>query len=73
MKISVDIAFKLLIDKVEKVENEFKLLNIVVDVAFKLLIDKIELFDYEFKLLYIDVDLAFKSWMEASAGAADRE
>jgi hypothetical protein len=32
-----------LIDKVEKVDNEIKLLNVVFDVAFKLLIDKIEL------------------------------
>jgi hypothetical protein len=50
LKISVDIAFKLLIDKIEKVDNEFKLLNVVVDVAFKLLIDKIEKVDNEFKL-----------------------
>ena len=33
----VDVAFKLLIDNVELVDNEFKLLKIVVDVVFKLL------------------------------------
>ncbi len=36
LKIEVDFACKLLIANVEKVEDEFKLLNIVVDVAFKL-------------------------------------
>jgi hypothetical protein len=44
----VDVAFKLLIDNVELVDNEFKLLNVVVDVAFKLLIDNVELVDNEF-------------------------
>ena len=33
----VDVLFKLLIDNIEFVDNEFKLLNIVVDVVFKLL------------------------------------
>ena len=32
----VDVAFKLLIDNVELVDNEFKLLKMVVDVAFQL-------------------------------------
>jgi hypothetical protein len=36
------VAFKLLIDKVELVDNEFKLFNIVADVAFVLLIDNVE-------------------------------
>ena len=30
----VDVAFKLLINKIELVDNEFKLVNIVVDVVF---------------------------------------
>jgi hypothetical protein len=38
LNIVIDVAFKLLIDNVEFVDNEFKLLNIVVDVLFKLLI-----------------------------------
>ena len=49
----VDVAFKLLIDKIELVDNEFKLLNIVVDVAFKLLIDNIEFVDNEFKFAFV--------------------
>jgi hypothetical protein len=32
LKMSVDVAFKLLINKIEKVDNEFKLLNVDVDV-----------------------------------------
>ncbi len=56
----VDVAFNLLIDNVELVDNEFKLLNIVVDVLFKLLIDNIELVDNEFKLLKIVVDVDCK-------------
>ena len=40
MNIVVNVVFKLLIDNIELVDNEFKLLNIVVDVAFKLLMDK---------------------------------
>jgi hypothetical protein len=51
LNVVVDVAFKLLIDYVELVDNEFKLGNIVVDVAFKLLIDNVELVDNEFKLL----------------------
>ena len=42
------ILFSLLIDNIELVDNEFKLVNNVVDVAFKLLIDNIELVDSEF-------------------------
>ena len=38
----VDVVFKLLIFKVDVVDNEFKLLKIVVDVEFKLLIDNVE-------------------------------
>ncbi len=30
-----DVAFKLLIDKIELVDKEFKLLNVVLDVACK--------------------------------------
>ncbi len=41
----MDVAFKILIDNVELVDNKFKLLNIVFDVAFELLIDNIELVD----------------------------
>jgi hypothetical protein len=48
-----------LIDNVELVDNEFKLLNIVVDAAFKLLIDNIELVDNEFKILNIVADVTF--------------
>ncbi len=33
----VDVLFKLVIDNVELVDNEIKLLNMVVDVLFKLL------------------------------------
>ena len=43
----------LLIDNVELVDNEFKLLNIVFDVAFKLLIDNVELVDNEFRLVFV--------------------
>ncbi len=38
LTIVVDVALKLLIDKVEFCDNEFKVLIIVVDVIFKLLI-----------------------------------
>jgi hypothetical protein len=38
LNIDIDVVFKLLIDNVELVDNEFKLLKIVVDVVFKLLI-----------------------------------
>ncbi len=38
-------AFKLFIDKVELVDNEFELFNILVDVEFKLLTDNVELLD----------------------------
>jgi hypothetical protein len=48
-----------LIDNIELVDNEFKLLKIVVDVVFKLLIFNIELVDNEFKLLKVVVDVAF--------------
>ena len=57
--IVVDVAFILLIDNIELVDNEFKLPNTVVDVAFILLIDNIELVDNEFKLPNIVVDVAF--------------
>ena len=56
----VDVLFKLVIDNVELLDNEFKLVNIVVDVLFKLLIDNIELVDKLFKLVNIVVDLLFK-------------
>ena len=49
----VDVAFKLLIDNIEFVDNAFKLLNIVVDVAFKLFIDNVELVDKLFKLIVV--------------------
>ncbi len=52
-----DVAFKLLIDKIELVDNKFKLFN--TDVAFKLFIDKVEKVENEFKLLNIVVDVAF--------------
>jgi hypothetical protein len=45
---------------VEKVENEFKSVNIDVDVIFKLLIYSVELVDNEFKLLNNVVDVACK-------------
>jgi hypothetical protein len=38
-----------LIDNVEFVEREFRLLNIVVDVAFKLYIDNVEFVDNAFR------------------------
>ena len=41
----MDVAFKLFIDNVELLDNEFKLLNIVDDVAFVLLIDNVEYVD----------------------------
>ena len=56
----VDVAFKLLIDRVEFEDNEFKLLNIVDDVVFKLLIDRVEFVDNEFKLVNIVDDVVFK-------------
>ena len=40
----MDVAFILLIDKIELVDNEFKLPNISVDVAFILLIDNLRSF-----------------------------
>ncbi len=40
---AVVVEIKLLIDKVDVDDNEFKLLNGVFDVAFKLLIDKLML------------------------------
>ena len=49
----VDVAFKLLINNIEPVNNEFILLNIVVNVLFKLLIDNIELVDNEFKFVVV--------------------
>jgi hypothetical protein len=60
------VAFKLSIDKVELVDNEFKLFNIVVDVEFNLLTDNVELVDNEFKLLNIVDDVAFVThrWAE---------
>ena len=53
--IVVDVVFKLfklLIDNVELVDNEFRLENIVVDVVFKLLIDNVELVDKLFKFVF---------------------
>ena len=56
----VDVKFKLLIDNVEFVDNEFKLLKIVVDVALKLFIAvKNTEFDVV-KLANIVVETAFK-------------
>jgi hypothetical protein len=49
-----------LIDNIEFVDNEFKLLKIVVVVALELLIDNTELDDKLFKLLKVVVDVAFK-------------
>ena len=49
----VDVAFKLFIDNVELVDNEFKLLNMVVDVEFKTFIDNVELVDNEFRLVFV--------------------
>ena len=54
------VLFKLVIDNVELLDNEFKLVNIVVDVLFKLVIDNVELLDNEFKLVNIVVDVLFK-------------
>jgi hypothetical protein len=56
----VDVLFKLVIDNVELVDSEFKLLKMVVDVLFKLVIDNVELVDSEFKLLKMVVDVLFK-------------
>ena len=56
----VDVAFKLLMDKIEPVDNELILVNNVVEVAFKLLIDKIELVDNEIILDKNVVEVAFK-------------
>jgi len=42
-----------LIDKIEKVDNEFKLLNVVVDVACKFVIFNIELVDKLFKFVLV--------------------
>jgi hypothetical protein len=50
----------LFIDRIELVDNELKLLNIVVDVEFILFIDQVELDDNEFKLLNIVENVAFK-------------
>ena len=50
---NVELVDKLLIDNVELVDNEFKLLKIVVDVVLILLIDNIEFVDKLFKLLLI--------------------
>ena len=49
----VDVAFKLSIFNLLKVDSEFKLLKMVVDVLFKLVIDNIELVDKLFKLEFI--------------------
>ncbi len=49
MNIVVLVSFKLLIDNIELVDNEFKLLNVVVLVEFTWLIDNVELVVYEFK------------------------
>ncbi len=53
MNIVVAVPFKSLIDNVELLDNELKLLNIVVDVAFKLLTDNVELLDNWFKLVIL--------------------
>jgi len=37
------VALELLIDNIELVDNEFKLLNIVVEVVFKLFIANVEI------------------------------
>ncbi len=37
----VDVAFKSVIDNIELVDNEFKILKMVVDVLFKLVIENI--------------------------------
>ena len=52
----MDVLFKLLIDNIKLVDNEFKLLKILVDVLFRLLIDNIELGDRLFKLINVNVD-----------------
>ncbi len=52
----MDVLFKLLIDNIKLVDNEFKLLKILVDVLFRLLIDNIELIDRLFKLINVNVD-----------------
>ena len=39
----IDVAFKLVIDKVDLADKLFKLLNIVVDALFELLIDNVKL------------------------------
>ena len=68
-------ALELLIDNIELVDNEFKLLNIVVDVLFKLLIDNIEFVDkllkevlyaYKFMLRGVDVIVVIVPWTELS-------
>ena len=56
----VDVAFKLLIDKVEFVDKLFKLVNIVYEVLFRLVIDKVDALDKLFKLVNIVVDVLFK-------------
>ena len=53
LKIEVDVAFKLLIDKIELVDNEFKLLNTVVDVACKFGIFNAEYVDKLFKFVLV--------------------
>ena len=69
------LLFKLVIDNIELVDNEFKLLNIVVDVLFKLFIDKIEFVDkllkevlyaYKFMLRGVDVIVIIVPWTELS-------
>jgi hypothetical protein len=47
----VDVAFKLSMFNLLKVDNEFKLLKMVVDVAFKLSMFNLLKVDNEFKLL----------------------
>jgi hypothetical protein len=53
LKSEVDVAFKLLIDKIELVDNEFKLLNVVVDVACKFGIFNAEYVDKLFKFVLV--------------------
>ena len=45
---------KLVINNVELVDNEVKLLSMVVDVVFKLLIDNVDIFRHNLEIIYID-------------------
>ncbi len=50
----------LLIDKIELVDNEFQVSNVVVDVAFKFATDAV----WPFTEPNIDVDVAFKLFID---------